>query len=166
MSLFDVEGLVVASSQGEILYKKVFTKDEGVVEKIVEKTVRDRESIAVFRDRIVMCKRLDEILLIIYSPMEVNEAFVGQAFDEFAAAFVDVVKTPTQERVWKKYDQIVLLVAGFLYEGVIMLGKSDEMLSKLPKRNFEGVDGIKVPKGFASFLHRASRSLNIGNNNK
>ncbi|CAD26373.1 COATOMER ZETA SUBUNIT [Encephalitozoon cuniculi GB-M1] len=164
MNLFDIEGLLVADSQGEILYRRVFSKEEEIAAKIAEKAAGDRESISMFYDRIVMCKRLDEVLLIIYSPMDVNEPFVGQVFDEFTAAFIGIVKTPTRERVWKKYDQIVLLVAEFLYEGIVMSGKSDEMLDKLPKRNFEGVDGMKVPRGFASFLHKATKSLSIGSN--
>ncbi|AFN83483.1 vesicle coat complex subunit zeta [Encephalitozoon romaleae SJ-2008] len=164
MSLFDVEGLVVVDVQGEILYKRIFSKEEDIAAKIVEKSTKDRDIISVSHERIVMCKKLDEILLVIYSPLEVNEAFIGQVFDEFTTAFVSVIKTPTRERVWKKYDQIVLLVSTFLYEGIVMVGKSDEMLNRLPKRNFEGVDGIKVPKGFASFLHKATKSLSINNN--
>ncbi|AFM98766.1 vesicle coat complex COPI subunit zeta [Encephalitozoon hellem ATCC 50504] len=164
MNLFDVEGLVVADVQGEILYKRIFSKEEDIVARIVEKSIKDRETISVSHERIVMCKKLDEILLIIYSPMDVNEAFIGQVFDEFTTAFVSIIKTPTRERVWKKYDQVVLLVTEFLYEGIVMSGKSEEMLDRLPKRNFEGVDGIKVPRGFASLIHKATKSLSINNN--
>ncbi|KAG5860492.1 vesicle coat complex COPI subunit zeta [Encephalitozoon hellem] len=164
MNLFDVEGLVVADVQGEILYKRIFSKEEDIVARIVEKSIKDREIISVSHERIVMCKKLDEILLIIYSPMDVNEAFIGQVFDEFTTAFVSIIKTPTRERVWKKYDQVVLLVTEFLYEGIVMSGKSEEMLDRLPKRNFEGVDGIKVPRGFASLIHKATKSLSINNN--
>lgn len=164
MNLFDIEGLLVTDCQGEVLYKKVFSKDTQLATRIAERVARDKDAISLFHDRVVMCKRLDEILLVIYSPMDVNEPFVGQVFEEFAAAFVTLIKTPTKERVWKKYDQIVLLVFEFLYEGIIMSGKSDEMIGRLPKRNFEGVDGMKVPRGFASLLHKATKSFSMGSN--
>lgn len=162
MNLFDVEGLIVADDQGEVLYKKIFG-EEGIAERVVEKAVRDKEEIMVVMGKIVMMKRLDEVFLVMYSRMDVNEPFVSQVFDEFATAFVGVVKTPTRDRVWKKYDQVVLLVSVFVYEGIVMCGKSEEMIGRLPKRNFEGVEGMKVPRGFASLLHRATRSFSMTN---
>lgn len=161
MNLFDIEGLVIADGQGEILYRKTFGED--MTRMVVEKVLRDKESILIAADRLVLSKRLDDVFLVMYCPLDANEPFMGQVFEEFAAAFVEIVKTPTRDRVWKKYDQIVLLVAGFVYEGIVICGKSEEMTGRLPKRNFEGVDGMKVPRGFASLLHKATKSFSLIN---
>jgi len=163
MDCLDIEGLIIADVHGEILFKKAFVKDEDLAKRIVEKVLNTRESMSMAFDKIVMSKKIDELLLIIYCPMECNEPFVWHAFNEFMIGFMSVIKSSTKDRLWKKYDQVVLLVAGFVYEGMIVLCKSSEMIDRLAKRNFEGVDGMKVPKGLASFIHKATKSFTMGN---
>jgi hypothetical protein len=159
MNLFDIEGVAVADVKGKILFKRVFGSDEEKINEVVQKVTKDSEAIGLFSDRVVMAKKMEEIQLIIYSPLEVNEAFVSQAFDELGVAFLKVVKTPDKEHVWKEYDQIALLICNFVHEGAILEAKAAKMIESLPKRNFEGVAGMKIPKGKLSitkllrFLH-------------
>jgi hypothetical protein len=151
MNLFDIEGIAVADAKGKILFRRVFGSEEERLSEIVQKATKDNEAIGLFSDRVMMAKKMDELQLIIYSPLEVNEAFVSQAFDEFATAFLRVVKTPNKECLWKEYDQVALLVCNFVHDGVILETKAAKMIESLPKRNFEGVTGMKIPKGPLSF---------------
>ncbi|KAM0671243.1 subunit zeta of vesicle coat complex COPI [Ordospora colligata] len=164
MDCLDIEGLIIADTNGEILFKKTFVKDEDLSKRIVEKVIYAKENMSMAFDRIVMSKKIDELVLIIYCPIECNEPFVWHAFNEFMIGFMSIIKSSIKDKLWKKYDQVILLVAGFVYEGMIVQSKSTEMIDRLAKRNFEGVDGMKVPKGLASFIHKATKSFTMGSN--
>lgn len=103
--------------------------------------------------------RNNDLYLALLAAPGSNEVFVKDAFDGFAASLDRIIKHWTHERVAEKYDQIVLAFNEFVFHGIILTDQSKELSSRVMKRTFENINGIKMKKGLASFINRATKSL-------
>ncbi|EEQ82293.1 hypothetical protein NCER_101023 [Vairimorpha ceranae BRL01] len=159
MNIIDVDALVISDFKGSILLKKVFNISEEKLNKILTKCSSEKDSLFLYEDYLVFCYKEQELISVLISYADNNEIFLGNSFEQFNYALKRVIKNCTKEVVHKKYDVIFLLMDIFVYQGMIVENKSEKMLELLPKRSFEATEGMKVPKGVASVINNASKSL-------
>ncbi|EQB60857.1 golgi-to-er vesicle coat component [Vairimorpha apis BRL 01] len=159
MDIFDIEALLVVDYKGSLLIKKVFNQNVEKMNRIIFKCVTEKDPLFLFENSLVFCCKVDELCTIMVCNVNSNEIMLGYSFDQLNIAIKYIVKKFNKETVYKKYDLLNLLFDSFVYQGIISENKSENLISKLPKRSFEGVEGIKVQKGFASVINNASKSL-------
>lgn len=116
-------------------------------------------SLTVFNERTLFINRMNDITVVLLSNRDSNEIFVSQAFGELINSLNKTIKNWCVDRVFEKYDQIMLIVYEFVYKGIIMTDQSEELNTRIMKRTFESVNATKVNKGLASFLNRATKSF-------
>lgn len=161
MDIHDIQGIIVTDNQSKLLYQKRYIECD-ITESITSAVFASNDPILIHNDKLVLHKKLDELCIILYAACDVNEILLNEVLSEFITAFCTVVKALTVDSLWKKYDQVILLVDAFVYEGIILETQAKAMIDKIPKRSFEGVEGMKVPKGFASLLNKATKSFRSG----
>lgn len=159
MDIFDIDALVIVDYKGIFLNKKVFNLTSEKLNKIVYKCVTEKDPLFLFENNLVYCCKADELCTIMVCNINSNEVMLGYSFDQLNIAIKQILKKFNKEAVYKKYDLLNLLFDAFVYNGIISENKAEVLISKLPKRSFEGVEGIKVQKGFASVINNASKSL-------
>ncbi|KAF9742717.1 Coatomer subunit zeta [Nosema granulosis] len=159
MSIIDVEGLIFTDLRGNILYKKIYNLEEKKLLFIIKKALEEKDPICLLDSNLLFIHKTNEICVIMVSNSENNEVFLNACFEQFVGAMSQISQKLTVEAVYKKFDVFFLLCDIFVYEGVIMENKSETMIKKLPKRTFETLEGMKVPKGMASIINNATKSL-------
>ncbi|KAM0681633.1 hypothetical protein GINT2_000146 [Glugoides intestinalis] len=113
----------------------------------------------IFKEQTVFVSRMNEICVLLVAMPDSNEIFVSAAFEALVASLSKIIKNWTIDRISEKYDQLVLVFHEFVFKGIILIDQSEELNSRVMKRSFENVNAIKVNKGFASFLNKATKSL-------
>lgn len=115
--------------------------------------------IFIFKEQTVFVSRMNDICVLLVAMPESNEIFVAAAFDALIASLSKIIKNWCIDRIAEKYDQLVLVFHEFVFKGIILTDQSEDLNSRVMKRSFENVNAIKVNKGFASFLNKATKSL-------
>lgn len=159
MSIIDVDGLIFTDLRGSILYKKIYNIEEKKLVYIIKKALEEKDPICLLDNNLLFIHKKNELCTIMVSNSENNEVFLNNCFEQFVCAMSQVSKKFTVESMYKKFDVFFLLSDIFVYEGVIMEDKCERMIKRLPKRTFETLDGMKVPKGMASLINNATKSL-------
>lgn len=119
----------------------------------------ESDPIAIYGDQTLFLARRSDIFVVLLARLGANDVFVKSAFDAFMECLDRVVRRWSLERIAEKYDQIVLHFNEFVFRGVILTDQSKELSSRVMKRSFENISGIKMKKGLASFINRATKSL-------
>ncbi|KAI4290743.1 hypothetical protein PAPHI01_0017 [Pancytospora philotis] len=117
------------------------------------------DDISIFKDQMLLVYQNEEVFAVLLARPSANEVFVKDAFDSLVAALNKVLKRWSVDRVFEKYDQVVLIFNQFVFRGIILTDDAKELSSRVLKRSFESLQGIKMKKGLASFLNKASKSL-------
>lgn len=113
----------------------------------------------MFRDYTVFVSRMNDVSVLLAAFSKSNEMFVSKAFEALVCSLSRIVKNWCVERVAEKYDQLQLVFHEFVFKGIILVDEEDELSSRIMKRTFENMGAIKVNRGFASFLNKATKSL-------
>ena len=159
-SITDVCFFGIFNSTGKCYFSMNFDN----IDQVEMFSVIETDSISVYQDKpllveIIETEAGDRILITLLCKETANELFVKNALDNFILALEKIMKKWTLERIETKYDLIVILCHEFLYNGTILEDSSKELFSKVEKRTFESVKGIKMQKGLASMLSNAAKNV-------
>ncbi|KAI5152526.1 coatomer subunit zeta [Enteropsectra breve] len=157
MSIKNVSFIGLIDTAKTIYYSMNF--DNIDVKALLESINNELEDCSIYNDQFLMVSRRESFVLVFLARPESNELFVHDAFMAFETSLSSIVKKWKEDRIFEKYDQIVLLFNEFVYNGIILVDDAEELGAKIVKRSFENVNGIKMNKGIASFISKATRSL-------
>lgn len=153
----DVECLAITDLNGEILIQSSLNVEASkLMCKSVSKMV---DEITIVEDKIVLLSRMEEIIVIMYGGLNCNEVLLSSYLTTFTDSLLHILKKGTKEAMLKKYDQVCLLLSGFIYKGIVIENDSANLLKKVPIRSFEGLESMQIPEGFLSFLNQAKKTI-------
>jgi hypothetical protein len=157
MNIKDVSYIGILDSKKHVLfsYKYEFNEESLLIATLDE----NNGPVYLFKDQLVLNSKLNDISILFLANKDSNEIFVSQALDALIQALSLVIKNWCVERIAEKYDQIILIFNEFVFNGIILSDDTEDLSSRIMKRTFENLSSIKVNKGFASFLNRATKSL-------
>lgn len=115
--------------------------------------------VSLFKEQSVFLSRMNDAILVLVTFPDSNELFAASAFEALAASLGKILKNWSVSRITEKYDQLQLVFHEFVYKGIVLTDDPDELNSRVMKRTFESMNALKVNKGFASFLNKATKSL-------
>lgn len=125
--------------------------------KEIHPKINNNENIALINENLVVYKNIEDICIILISDLNTNEIFLSKALDVFYAALLKILKSSVnKETIIKNYDLVVLLVDAFVYQGILIEDDVDKLVKEVGERSYEGLEGMKIPKGFASIFSKAS----------
>jgi len=157
MDIKDVSLMCIADSSKNILFS--YRYDNIDVKDMLD-SIQDLEfTISVYKDQTLFTQRLNDISIHLLARPDSNEIFVQNAFDALVESLTKIIKNWNVERIAEKYDQIMLIFHEFVFNGIILTDDAGELSSRVMKRTFENVNAIKVNKGLASFLNKATKSF-------
>ncbi|RVD92537.1 vesicle coat complex subunit zeta [Tubulinosema ratisbonensis] len=159
--IMDVECLAIVDESGEILLQTNYPRKTSQI--ICKKALKDLSEISVIDEKVVLTKRLDEIYVIIFSPEDRNEVLLAHYLEIFTEALFKIMRKTTREYVFKKYDQICLLLSNFIYNNIVLVEDVNLLVSKVPIRSFEGLESMYIPQSFATFFNKAKKTINKRN---
>lgn len=157
MDIKDVSFIGIVDSNKDMLYS--YNYDCADVKSLLGSLEDDAYPISIYKDQTLFATRLNDISLVLLARPGSNEVFVQKAFNALVESLSRIIKNWCVDRVAEKYDQVVLAFHEFVFRGIILTDDSDELSKRVMKRTFENVNAIKVNKGFASFLNKATKSL-------
>lgn len=157
MELQSVSYIGMLDRSKDTLYKLCY--EDLDTDALISNVTTASDSISIFQDRMLLVYRNDEIFVVLLASKAANEVFVKDAFDALVETLDKVIKRWNVERIAEKYDQVVLIMNEFVFQGVILADNAKELGSRVMKRTFESLQGIKMKKGLASFLNKATKSL-------
>ena len=157
MDLKDISLICITDSNRNPLY--TYKYDNCDIKDLLQAFTENEFSISVYKDQTLFTRRMDDISIHLLARPESNEIFVQNAFDALLNSLNAVIKNWSVDRIAEKYDQIILIFHEFVFNGIILTDNSDDLSERVMKRTFENVNAIKVSKGFASFLNKATKSF-------
>lgn len=159
-TLRDVGFLGIFDRNKELFYSLNY--DDISSSELMSSVLSDTSSISVLNDQPLFVFRQNDIFVALLASENSNELFVKNAFDALIENLSRLIKTWSPERIFEKYDQIVLLCNEFLFQKIILVDQPKELGDRLMKRSFESIAALKVNKGFASFLNKTAKSFRKG----
>lgn len=157
MDIKDISFICILDRSSNILYSynydKIDTKD------FVEVAKNQNFLVGVYKEQTLFIKKMNDISICLLAKPESNEIFVLNAFEALVEVLTKVIKNWCVDRIAEKYDQIILIFHEFVYNGIILTDDAEDLSKRIIKRTFENINAIKVNKGFASFLNRATKSF-------
>lgn len=157
MDIKDVSLMCIADSSKNVLFSYRY---DSIDVKDMLNSIQDLEfTISVYKDQTLFTQRLNDISIHLLARPDSNEIFVQNAFDALVESLTKIIKNWNVERIAEKYDQIMLIFHEFVFNGIILTDDAEELNSRVMKRTFENVNAIKVNKGLASFLNKATKSF-------
>lgn len=157
MDIKDVSFVGIVDSNRELLCS--YNYDCADTQALLASLDADACPISIYREQTLFAAKLNDITLVLLARPDSNEIFVQGAFDALVECLSRIIKNWCVDRVMEKYDQVVLVLHEFVFKGVVLTDDSEELGRRVMKRTFENVNAIKVNKGLASFLNRATKSL-------
>ncbi|EPR79727.1 Vesicle coat complex COPI zeta subunit [Spraguea lophii 42_110] len=143
----DILGFFIVDDTEKTIYKKIFGRE------FYSPRIRmDENDLQIYDDFIIIRRNIENITIYIISPLDSNEIFLYDSLSNFIAALFKIIGKINKEVLIKKFDQLILLVDEFLYNGIVIENNKDKLVKAIPNRGFEGMDGMKIPKGFGSLL--------------
>lgn len=157
MDIKDVAFLAILDPSKNILLS--YTHDSFNPDVFLPSIDDDISHVSLFKEQTVLFSRMNAINIVLVSFPESNELFISNAFEALVSSLGKILKNWTVARISEKYDQIFLILHEFVFKGIVMTDEEDELSSRVMKRTFESMSAIKVNKGFASFLNKATKSF-------
>lgn len=157
MDIRDVSYLAVLNSKKDVLYAMNCAEIDANA--LLGSIEVDADPISSYEDAPLFVSNNQNVLVVLLGMPSSNEIFLKSAFDGFMECLEKIVKTWSAERIGEKYDQVVMLMNEFVFRGIILTDDPTELNKRMIKRTFENINGIKVKKGLASFLNRATKSI-------
>lgn len=157
MDIKDVSFIGILDGSRNLLYS--YNYDCADTQAFIASLDDDVCPISIYKEQTVLTERLNDIILVLLARPDSNEIFVKGAFDALIESLSGVIKNWCAERVVEKYDQVVLIFHEFVFKGIVLTDDCEDLSSRVMRRTFENVNAIKVNKGLASFLNRATKSL-------
>ncbi|OAG29222.1 hypothetical protein NEDG_01295 [Nematocida displodere] len=159
-----VKGLAIVGENGARLLGTPLVVGSEVKDmevKMFSKAKETEGSILLFDDSLVLYKIVEDLCIILYAPIEENEIALSNALDAFYTACVKVIRGPlSQKSLAKHYDEVFLLIDAFIYKTILITDSAADLIEKVPKRSFEGLDGaIQMPTKFSSVFKKAQKSF-------
>ncbi|KAM0678608.1 Golgi-to-ER vesicle coat component [Binucleata daphniae] len=156
MNIQNINCIAILDKTGEVLIKREY-KDTDIAT-IFKKLKTENNELSIVGEDLVIYKNLQDIFLFISSGLETNDIFLYKALDAFYVALLKVLKSfPDKSSIMSKYDLVVLLIDNFVFEGILMEDDGEKLAESVLKRPFEGTEGMKIPKGFASIFTKGSK---------
>lgn len=153
----DVSYIAILDENKNVLFSQNFDSvDENALFSVLSKDV---DPVSIHKDRTMFVRIKSGLFLVLLAYPESNDVFMHDAFSNFEEALDKIVKDWCSERIGEKYDQIVLTFNEFVFNGIVLTDKKEELEKRVVKRTFENISGIKMNKGFASFLNKATKSM-------
>ncbi|ELA42805.1 uncharacterized protein VICG_00120 [Vittaforma corneae ATCC 50505] len=157
MDIKDAAFLAIVDSAKNILLS--YSCEEFDRHGLLSSLGEENGQVFIFKDHTVFVSRINDISVLLVTFPESNEIFVSKAFEALVNSLSRVIKNWCIERIAEKYDQLQLIFHEFVFKGIILVDEEDELSSRIMKRTFENMNAIKVNKGFASLLNKATKSL-------
>lgn len=161
-----VNGFYILSENGERLIGSplVITDEAKELEKNLYKKIKEGGSdILLYKEHLVLYKQVEDVCLVLYSPIEENEIMLHNALNAFYNAAIKVTKGPlTRKSIEKHYDEVFLLLDAFIYKTVITSDTASDLYKNVPKRTFEGLDAVQMPTKLSSAIKKAQKSFASG----
>lgn len=157
MDIRDVSYIAIVDSRNDVLYS--MNPGDINVKALLSTVTPDYDPISMYEEKPLMVSKNGELTILFLGTQDANEIFLKEALDGLIESLEKILKHWKTGRVAEKYDQIILLMNEFLFRGVILADNSADLNKRMIKRNFETLNGIKMTKGFASFLNKATKSF-------
>jgi len=158
-----VKGLCIMTENGmRVLGLPLLVTEDvkGIEKKIHAKAKENEGPIVLCGEYIAVCKKLEDICIILYAQIEENEIVLASALDAFYSAVVKRIKGPlTQKSLNKHYDEVFLLLDAFIYKGLILTDSTEELCESVPKRTFESLNAVQMQSKLSSVLRSAQKSF-------
>ncbi|ELA48402.1 hypothetical protein VCUG_00011 [Vavraia culicis subsp. floridensis] len=151
LEILDIDGLLILDTNYNRIYGRTYTSNS--LELSTLKGIK--EFPAVTKDHIVLQKVLNDTIVVFYGSKEANEVFLNHMLNVFCSALAQLFKGEVSlQLVDEKYDYMVLMIEYFVYEGMFRAENAEDVVAKVPKRNFEDLKGMPIPKGFSSIFKK------------
>lgn len=157
MNIKDVSYLAILEKYTNVIYAMNF--DNINTEELHSILNKDTDAISLYNDRSLFLYRNNDIIAVLLTKPDSNDIFVYNAFKSLIDSLDKIVKEWICERFGEKYDQVLIALNEFVYNGIILTDQTEDLNKRIMNRTFENISGIKVNKGFASFLNKATKSL-------
>ncbi|KAI5184567.1 coatomer subunit zeta [Nematocida homosporus] len=128
--------------------------------KMFNKAKETEGNILLFDSHLVLYKAVEDVYLLLYAPITENEIMLFNALDAFYSAIVKAIKGPlTQKSLTKHYDEVFLVLDSFIYKNVLISDSTTDIVERIPKRTFEGLEAMPIPSKFSSAFKKAQKSF-------
>ena len=157
MDIKDVCYISILDSRKNVLYAYNYDlKEESA---FINTLDENNGPVFLFKDQLALHFQLNDISLLFLAMPDSNEIFISKAAEALVQALSAIIKNWCVNRIAEKYDQIILIFNEFVFKGIILTDTQQELSSRVMKRTFENMGTLKVNKGFASFLNKATASF-------
>lgn len=155
--LQDVSYFAIFDGSKDILYSLNYDSIGPAL--LLSSITAETDAISIYNDQVLFLSRRGGISLALLGCPGSNELFLEEAFASLVESLDKIVKRWSVDRISEKYDQVILVVNEFVFRGVVLTDRTSDLSSRAMRRSFENINGIKVTKGFASFINKATKSL-------
>lgn len=157
LEILDIDGIMIFDSKFNRIYGREYSNLPLDKEK-VRKEIRssDNNSIFLTNEHLVLYRCVNDIYIVFYASLYSNEVFLNSMMNLYLDALRTSLKKTelTLDVLDDKYDYLILLTEYFVYDGMFMAESAEELVRMHPKRNFENIKGMPVPKGFSSIFKK------------
>lgn len=157
LEIQDIDGLFVLDTK----FNRIFGKEYSLVpldKSILKQQIQSNPNSSIFlsQDHLVLVRSINDLYFIFYASTFSNEVFLNSMFNLYLDCLKLLLKKPgiQSDHLESKFDYLVLLTEYFIYDGMFMIESTDEALKLIPKRTFEDLKGMPVPKGFSSIFKK------------
>lgn len=156
LEILDIEGVLILDSKFNRLYGREYSPFK-LNKELVRESIRNEETGSIFltNDHLVIFRQINDVFIIFYGSLYCNELYLNSMINIFIEAISTILKKEVTVNVLdNKFDYLVLLIEYFIYDGMFMVESAEELVKMVPKRNFEDIKGMPVPKGFSSIFKK------------
>lgn len=157
LEILDVDGILILTSKFNKMYGREYSYISLDLQSVKKKIKSDNTtSIFTTNEHVVIYRHENDILVIFYASLYANEVFLNSMLNLYMESLRIATKKSelNSDVIDHKFDYVVLLTEYFVYDGMFMTETSEELIKKLPKRNFEDIKAMPVPKGFSSIFRK------------
>ncbi|KRH92602.1 vesicle coat complex subunit zeta, partial [Pseudoloma neurophilia] len=158
LEILDIEGVLILDSKYTRVYGREYTPVPLTIQTFKEGLHTNNDT-SIFltgdSNTLVLYRKINDIFIIFYGNSYCNELFLNSMMNVFVESLTILMKNEvTCTNIDSKYDYLILLIEYFIYDGMFMVDTVEELVKMVPKRNFENIKGMPVPKGFSSIFKK------------
>lgn len=156
LEILDIEGVLILDNK----FNRVYGREYGPLKlnkDLIRESIKNEETGTIFftNDHLVIYRKINDVLIIFYGSLYCNELYLNSMLNILIESISLVLKKEISVSVLdNKFDYLVLLIEYFIYDGMFMVETVEELVKMIPKRNFEDIKGMPVPKGFSSIFKK------------
>lgn len=151
LEILDIDGLLILDGNYNKIYGRSYTHCPLELDTL--KSIK--EFPAITKDHVILQRVLDDAVVIFYGSTHTNEVFLNCMLNVFCSALAMLFKKEVSLQIIdEKFDYMVLMIEYFIYEGMFRVDSAEDVVAKVPRRNFEDLKGMPIPRGFSSIFKK------------